>query len=373
MTRNNSEDRRLWPRIAVLGLALGILLVVGAVMRQQRAPDGIEELTWAPPDTSSYTRLKVTEPGTVRMEDDQDYVIETPDVITGPLVLRGGRDVVWIGGHIRMDDQGPTASPTQRRALVVQDGEDPSEGRVVHLEGLQIDGPDLSEGIDFNAPSAVAQLENIRVEGVHFRSEDDYAGTGDYHSLNHPDVVQTWGSVGELRIDGLTGTSGYQGLFLAADMNRPHGPVMLRRIDLTAIAVPSEDGGEETFVGHRLFYWRANASGPIRIDNGTVWIDQHPDSRWGPDLGDNVYYPTSGPSPYAASSGKDELGPYVAWGPEAVLDSGESAVLDAETGAAGRIYGGSPPGGSYVPADVPGLDYQSPGYGAPLPDGWREP
>jgi hypothetical protein len=338
--------------------------------RRDERMQGIDELTWAPPDTSTYTRLRVTEPGSVRMEDDEDYVIDAPSVIDGPLVLRGGRNVVWIGGHIRMDDQGAAAAPTQRRALVVQDGADALKGRVVHLEGLRIDGSDLSEGINTNAPSAVVQLQNSRIIGVRFREEDDYAGTGDYSSPNHPDVVQTWGSVGELRIDGLTATSGYQGLFLVADQNGPHGPVWLRRVDLTAIPFTGVDG--ETFVGHRLFYWRDDDSGPIRIDNGTVWIDHHPDSRWGPHLGDNVHYPTSAPEPYGASTGEDDLGRYVAWGPDAVLDSDESAVLDAESGAAGRIYGGSPPGGSYVPEGVPGLEYRSPGYAAPTPATWGE-
>lgn len=323
-------------------------------------PARIEQLTWAPPDLRTFETITVTEPGSVRMDDDTDYLIETPETIEGPVVLRGGRHVVWLGGHIRIPESGQSARATERRALVVQDGEDPVEGRVVHLEGLLIDGPDLSEGINTNAPSAILQLQNSRILGVHFRSRDDLEGAGDYDGPNHPDIVQTWGSIGSLRIDGLTGTSAYQGLFLKADQNRPHGPVWLRRVDLTAVAEQGEEG--ERFVGHRLLFWEPARSGPLRIDEGTVWIDHDPRSRWGPEFGDNVHPPTTAADDIAAELGRDERGTYVTWDGDVELDTGEVAVRDFSGQRPGVIYSGSPPGGSWVPAGVPGTDYSSPGY-----------
>jgi len=54
----------------------------------------------------------------------------------------------------------------------------------------------------------VVQLENVRVEGVHARDESGFTD-------NHPDVLQTWAGPAELRVDRLSGSTDYQGFFLA--------------------------------------------------------------------------------------------------------------------------------------------------------------
>lgn len=56
---------------------------------------------------------------------------------------------------------------------------------------------------------------------------------------NHPDIIQTRGGVGELRIDHLTGSTDYQGLYFKNDgdtvyqLGAPaHGPVIPNHINL---------------------------------------------------------------------------------------------------------------------------------------------
>src|SRR5690606_40643055 len=107
----------------------------------------------------------------------------------------------------------------ERRGVLVRDDGGEEDGRIVHLEGLLIDGDDLGDGVNIDAPSAVVQLANIHVDEVGFRGADDRDGTGDYADIgdNHPDVVQPYGGFRELRIDGLSAASTYQGLFLKVD------------------------------------------------------------------------------------------------------------------------------------------------------------
>ncbi|MFP4312663.1 MAG: hypothetical protein ACLFS9_11885, partial [Nitriliruptoraceae bacterium] len=204
----------------------------------------------------------------------------------------------------------------------------------------------------------------------------------------HPDVVQLWGSKRELRIDGLTGRSNYQGLFLHEDTPaRTRGPNHLRRVDIEMVARPGEDG--RTYAGHRGYTWSPASSGRQFIDNGTVWIASHVDSGWtssGPfrrtayrdasgvlidepvrgtsTFGDNLAPAARYAHPYTLQLGRDELGTYGYWLDEATVDVAPDvpAVRDLADQGPGRIYAGHPPAGDYVPAGSVGVDYRSPGY-----------
>lgn len=318
-----------------------------------------QPLTWAPPDTDGYTTVTVDEPGTIRLEDDQDYVIEAPEVIEGAVALRGGRNVVWIGGHIRIPYQGPYADTASRRGLVIVDGDGAVDGRIVHIEGLRIDGEDLSEGINTNSPSAIVQLQNCRIGPVAFREASDLEGGKSYPSINHPDIIQTWGSVKELRVDGLTGMSAYQGIFLKADKNQPHGPAFLRRVDLEGVEQIGVNG--QSFYGQRLLWWDPRFSGQIYIDSGTVYLDHHPRSEWGPGLGDNVHPPSSASGQYHAKVATGEWGRYLYWVDPENADE-QHAVVNWTGQDPGRVYAGAPPIGDYVAQDEVGPGYTSPGY-----------
>jgi hypothetical protein len=204
--------------------------------------------------------------------------------------------LVLIGGQIDVPMQpGDSPSPDARRGLYLT-----GQTGTAHVEGLLIRGPDLSEGIDLSEPdAAVVQIENVRVEGVHARDESGF-------SDNHPDVLQTWAGPAELRVDRLSGSTDYQGLFLTPEQ---YGPapraVSLSHVDLRAA---------KCCYGYLL--WQ-QGSFPIHTDD--VWITAHPSRSLAQSL-----WPSPAP-----------------WGP---------------------VSEGTPPGGEFVPAGVAGGSYVSPGY-----------
>ena len=347
-------------------------------------------LTWAPPATDGYTPLVIADPGTYNLKSDVDYLLTAPERIDGPVHVRGGRNVVWIGGHIHIPDLGSApVSSAARRGLVISDIDETrgspatygysKEGRVVHIEGLLIDGPDLTEGINTNAPSAVVQIQNVRVEGVHFKNSDDRDGVAGW-SKNHPDVLQTWGSQRELRVDGLSGSSAYQGIFLKEDAaDSVRGPVWLRRVDVRAVERVGTDGIE--YAGHRMLSWYGNRVGRIHLDEGTVRVTHHLNSGWNrampnPDPSTafwrgRYWSPTQNryllePPPGGAvftdalgdttpsETGVDDHGAYAQW------DGGQ--VVDWAGTGPGKIYSGAAGDGEYVPAGSAGVGYVSPGY-----------
>jgi hypothetical protein len=381
--------------LVVLGLvaAVSALVVIGPGGGTLDAPAS-DALRWPPPDGwEDFTTVEVgPQGGRVRLDDDIDYRLVAPEVVRRPVELVGGRDVVWIGGHIQIDDQGRVGAEA-RRGLVVRDDGDEAEGRTVHVEGLLIDGNDVSEGVDIDAPSAVVQLANLRVENVSFRNADDRDGTGAYGDLgdNHPDVVQTYGGFRELRIDGLTATSAYQGLFFKVDADQGRRqPVKLRRVDIQAVSRQGTD--QMPYAGNRMFFWDVDTVGDVLVESGTVWVQHHPDAGKVADVPNPR--PGSGswwhgayrggaqlveePPPGTATltdaveqrhsqsdtastppkTGHDDVGTYLTWPRGDGKARGEMVGLDG--GASGRIYGGRPPGGSYVSRDAVGPDYRSP-------------
>jgi hypothetical protein len=319
--------------------------------------------------------------------------------VTGPVEIVGGHHIVWLGGHIRVDNPA-VVSAGERRGLLVRDDGDEVDGRTVHVEGVLIDGNDLSEGFDIDAPSAVVQLANLRVEQVGFRNADDRDGTGPYEVLgdNHPDVIQTYGGFRELRIDGLTATSTYQGLFFKVDGGEGRGrPIKLRRVDIHAVSRVGTDNVR--YAGNRMIFWDVDTVGDLQVESGTVWVQHHPDagkvdripnpregsgSWWHgayrngdqlveerppgtAELDDAVerrhslsHKPSTPPE-----RGSDELGHYVTWSADGGAGRTGAELVGLDDGEDGRIYGGSPPGGAFVPRELVGLGYRSPGFGGP--------
>jgi hypothetical protein len=230
------------------------------------------------------------------------------------VVLLGGRNVVIIGGHLTVTGAPAGASPEQRRALYLK-----GQTGTVHLEGLLIDnsGGDLSEGINIAAPQAVVQVVNCRIVGVHARDQLRF-------SDNHPDLIQPWGGVRELRVDRLTGSSDYQGITLEPDYG-PIGPVRLSHVNL--VGLPTA----------RYLFWQGDPRVPVGLDQ--VWL--------------------------APGQGRSLLGSVWPDGqgqPPAMATADGSVSWPASPSISGLIRPGQPPGGDFVPAASVGSGYTSPGY-----------
>jgi len=240
------------------------------------------------------------------MDPTRDYVIKLPAAKkVGATVLDGGRNVVVIGGHATIPAD--TTDGSSHRAIYVKNATG-----TVHLEGIEIDGSGggESDAIAISAPQATVQIENVRATGIR-------GG----HSTWHADVIQPWGGVRELRVDGLTASSNYQGL----QLNRSGGAIgsaSLRRIDLSQGPGPYDLGG--------FMLW---------LTNGTA-CDGYPVSL------DQVYL-----SPRAGRTVEHSVWP-------------EDEACLAALPITGEVTPGAPPGGSFVPAGTAGPAYRTPGYAA---------
>ena len=172
-------------------------------------------LRWAPPALTNPVTITLPATGdqTLNLDNSRDYLIRYPAVRrVGELHLIGGRNIVIIGGA-------STIAPHTGigvRNIQISDKPGVMDGRVIHIEGLDIDGSGGGEadGIGIGAPSAIVQIENVRLTGL----------IG-HLSSTHADVIQTWGGVKQLRVYDLTGASHYNNLYLRRE-NSPLGPAI---------------------------------------------------------------------------------------------------------------------------------------------------
>jgi hypothetical protein len=281
-------------------------------------------LRWAPPVLHDPVLMRVdTEPNALRLDPNTDYIVQLPDrPLTRGLNMRGGRNVVIIGGEIDIPWQGAGASIASRRALHITHATG-----TVHVEGLLLHGEDISEGIQINAPDAIVQIQNVGVFDIRARDQVRF-------SDNHPDLIQSYGNAREIRVDRFTGSTDYQGFFFQADFHGPvHGPVHLSRVNL--IGAPTS----------RYLLWFSPGSEDVTLDD--VWLDVPAERSGG--LGRSVWPDARGAYPERAQ-----------------VELGEVAVASWPESMSPTIHGfvssGRPPVGDFVRAEAIGIGYVSPGY-----------
>lgn len=312
-------------------LALPMRIACGA--SDEEVASEVDLLRWEPPllEVAEIIRVRADSGSAiVRLDRDRDYLVLLPenDPLEEGLGIVGGRNVVVMGGEVEIPWQGDEPSIASRRGLIVRD----STG-TVHVEGVLFHGEDISEGIQLSTPDAIVQLLNVGVRGLHAR---DQVGFTD----NHPDVIQTYGNVAALRVDGLTGTTDYQGLFFSASLSdEPHGPVTLRRVNIR---------GEPTA---RYLFWVSprNSGGQTVLED--VWLEVPEERRGG--IGRAVW-PDSG--------AHTENRPIIDEGDDVVTVTWPESMSPR---IIGKIHTGRPPGGDFVPSDTIGTGYESPGYELP--------
>lgn len=302
---------RTWPHrrpslaIAATLVALALIGISGCGRTATKDP---ALLRWAPPPLTAPITVDVADAATspysdhhLRLNSSRDYILQMPPEPlegVGGLWIEGGHNVVLIGGEINVSPTGgETPSLNARRGLYLK-----AQTGTVHVEGLYIHGPDLSEGINLDQRlGATVQIENVRVESICARDEVNFTDT-------HPDLIQTWAGPSRLRVDRFSGTSDYQGIFLGPNQlgtQPPPEEISLRRIHIR---------GTDTA---RYLLWRTGPAYPI--DTEDIFIEPSPSKS---------LEQTLWPNP-------------IPW-------SGVSA--------------GPPPEGDFVPADSVGVGYETPGY-----------
>ncbi len=311
--------RRVW----VWSMVMVCLLIAASAVSAHNTGHTPVGLAWPAPPLENPIKVPV-EPQTdgsiqvVEIEPDQDAVILMPrEPVTQALAIRGGRNVVLIGGEISIPWQGAGASIAQRTGLKIVE----STG-TVHIEGLVIGGDDLTEGIQISAPDAIIQLQNVGIYGVHARDEVNF-------SDNHPDLIQPYGGLSELRISGFTGSTDYQGFFLAGDV--PYDGVHLSHVNIHGLPTA------------RYLVWFSTdaAAGSVHLQD--VWLDIPAQREGG--LGKSVWPDVQGDYPAQAQLG-DVIGiPAVFW------------PVEMRPSIQGIIFEGVPPNGDYVQRELIGLNY----------------
>lgn len=266
-------------------------------------------LAWARPRLTDPVTVHITSPTReIYLDQNRDYILKMPPYpvrpgASGGLWIDGGHNVVVIGGALDFDGISDPNETNGRVAAIFD-----ATG-IVHIEGLRAYGQGLVEGVQNYADNAVVQIENCRFDHLHGSAE------------NHSDLLQ-FGVGRGLRVDRLTGSSNYQGLFLT-DLT---GPAILRHVNVLGDA------------GAQFLFWH-DGDAPVSLDD--IYIK--------PAVGRPILE-----SVWPSGSDAD---------PERRAHYARGTVFwQPQVGVRGRIHRGVPPGGDFVPRGLAGLKYVSPGY-----------
>jgi hypothetical protein len=351
--------RRVFAVIFILLIVLAVLLRVFVSQWQQEVrnhtgspPELSRKLTWPPPRLSNPQTIKLrTVPQDLKLDNSRDYIIKFPDtpIIAqfndfDTLSISGGHNIVMIGGEIHIPNlpdklNGVQGNDNQRQAMRL-DG----QTGTVFIEGLEVSGVCM-DFLDITAPRATVVIQNVRVEGCRSHFESLTAGYTD----EHPDLIQPWGGVHEIEIDGFTGFSDYQGFTLNSDLGKV-GDIVIKHANIGPITAVPQYG--------RYFIWQGCNTNtfPDCIDN--PFAPDYP--HW--DLTDDSFYI----QPATNRSLADSVWPPsdARYPEEAVLapDGRSVSWPDYMAKINGRVLLGPPPGGDFVPAGSVGMKYVSPGY-----------
>jgi hypothetical protein len=273
-------------------------------------------LKWAAPALINPITITLgTGRTSTKLDTTKDYIIKLPTTTkNGSTTLLGGRNVVIIGGNIKV----PAGDPTQR-ALYIKDAVG-----TVHIEGVFINNPDSAEfdGIAIAAPKAIVQIQRVRIEGLKGRTQS-------FHS----DVIQPWGGVKDLRVDHLTAYSGYQGIQFSA-LTGPVTAIHLSNINLEGIDQQIWESGSTLGSNGGFLAWAEcsfSASGTIE----NVYLKARPGRG-----ATTTVWPNSSTS--CAST----------------IAADQSTITWPFPAITGSFTVGRPANGDYVPSGSVGLTYQ---------------
>ncbi|HEY2660362.1 MAG TPA: pilus assembly protein TadG-related protein [Caulobacteraceae bacterium] len=284
-----------------------------------------DKLRWAPPTLKNPITITLgTGDTTSNLKPTQDYIIKLPaKKKVGFTYILGGHNVVILGGYITLPVSADKTNGAPSRAIYIK-----GATGVVHVEGVLIDasGGGMSDGVDIAAPEATVQVENVRVEGIY-----------GYNNQFHADVIQPFGGVRDLRVDKLTGYSGYQGLTIDQDQGAI-GSAELYRVNL--VATGAQVWGSANNGGYLLWLTplsKCQPSYPVTLNN--VYVKPRAT------LANAVWPPVGAQTACPALTTANDL---VASFPKLPVS--------------GYVSKGLPPQGDFVPQGVAGLNYRSPGY-----------
>jgi hypothetical protein len=327
-------------------------------------------LGWAPPVLSSPVTVVVSNsaPVVLNLDANKDYILKLGH-LSGPggLTVNGGHNVVIVGGQITAAPDGVESHGWAMRFY--------DQTGTVHIEGVLIDSS--NDGITIQAPLATFQIENVRVANNHALRDD--------FSSAHPDLIQTWSGPKVVRIDRFTGYTDYQGFtwMNAGDAYVYPGTVTATNVNIRALAPqPSTvarwpDGSTRDKPDLAAAVWHVSRATTFSCSScftETGWYDQGYQRKLDDSIGGFMNSDGSYSDPYYefhGSDGASYLSPSSPTG--GVGNSTTPTNLGRRQGdtiswpttsqlANEKWTAGAPSGGDFVPDNVPGVNYSSPGY-----------
>ena len=326
----------MWVTLLIAGSAVGL-----ASCDSESSPvDESLLLSWSPPETSREIYVSnVPQEQTINLLDEIDYRLILPNTpLTHRLIVRGGRDIVVIGGAFKL--KGYSDLVTNKAALSFQAGERSADGRIVHIEGIYFDMSDARDrdALALADQNAIFHVQNVRFENVN----------GDHLGL-HPDAIENWGGAKEIRVSKATVITDHQGFFIAPLQPSHTDPI--EYVELREIDFRRNDGVYGSYPNHKcpIYVWFVGLQ-PEKCETYTRGVRfkdvyaTHAENCW--DFGMNDVKPTTQETSGCA----------------AVLDSSGTEMSWPTLPVEGSVKQGPPPGGEFVPFGAVGIGYKSPGY-----------
>lgn len=288
-------------------------------------PPSGNKLMWSPPTLTNPITINVSENNRVLdLNVGQDYIIKMPQTALGrssrvdmpALWVLNGRNVVIIGGEIRIDQVATGTDTNYRQRGIILSG----QKGIVHIEGLWIHGAGMGQAISFDSGRdtiGTVQIENSRLESLH---PVQYPPKVEVHT----DAIQSWNGPTVLKLYQDTIISNGTVLQVQPrqyDSSHPLGTWDYRNVNFI----------HQTPDSYAL--WKASAKWSVYHEN--LWLKTNP-NHVASDY-------------HSAWAGEGNC--WTCWNP------GGSWPI---TGEAFNI--GLRPTGDFAPQGVPGIGYVSPGY-----------
>jgi len=211
----------------------------------------------APAPASAWDRPALSDPTTVQisptnhdlvLDQSRDYVLVCPPgrlELPSKLSVWGGHDVVLENCDLAVSSDWVAYLHDQTGTLWIHD---------VHFGGTNLGG-----GIQLEEPGATVVMRDVLFDEV----------VGSY-TTNHAELIQTWSGPSRLLIDGLSGSTSYQGLYLLPNQyyTGPEPTVW----DLRNIDIDNSQGG--------YALWVSDQDGAFPLNVKDVWIVPNPAKTW---------------------------------------------------------------------------------------------
>ena len=222
------------------------------------------------------------------LSQSQDYILRCP---SNPVQLSGALNV-WGGHDVVIEDCDFEVSSADWAAHFSD------QSGTLWVHDVHFGGPQLTGGVQMQEPGATVVLRDVLFDRVYGSQ-----------STNHAELIQTWAGPARLLIDGLTGATTYQGLFLTPNQQYAGPPPTV--VDLRHIDIDDTQGAYALWLGDVTGSPSGDASGAIAAWNvEDVYVDPNPTRTW---PGWWLWpQPSSGdPTWDDATSGSPAGGPYV--------------------------------------------------------------